>query len=151
MELCTYFKPYTTSRHEIVKSHLIRALDSSPSLTVLAEPPIPNSSLRTDFRVTSEAGSSEFDLTIIALSSIHARTVSTITRSKLSLADPIPPPASLASTSLPAFALTLGGAMEESAAETLRGWREELGPSYSFLIRRISIALLRKRAMMWRF
>jgi hypothetical protein len=41
--------------------------------------------------------------------------------------------------------------MEESTVETLRGWREELGPSYSFLMRRISVVLLQKRARMWRF
>jgi hypothetical protein len=41
--------------------------------------------------------------------------------------------------------------MEDSTVDTLRGWWDELGPSCSFLVRRISVVLLQKRARMWRF
>jgi hypothetical protein len=39
--------------------------------------------------------------------------------------------------------------MEESAMETLREWKEELGLSYWFLVRRMAVTLLRARATMW--
>jgi hypothetical protein len=50
-----------------------------------------------------------------------------------------------------ALAFTLGESMEDSTVDTLQGWREELGSSCSFLVRRISVVLLQKRARMWRF
>jgi hypothetical protein len=50
-----------------------------------------------------------------------------------------------------ALILSLGGAMEETAAETLRGWKEELRPNHWFIIRRIAVTLSRARAMVWCF
>jgi hypothetical protein len=172
-ELCKGFLLVATSRHDSVKRQIAHSLKSCPSFEVVVEPTVPGTDVRTDLRVTSDTGVKEFDLTIIALSSVEARTISTSTRSKLSLDDPRPSLESVASSSLQAvlahaakdkvnkyqhlqvpfgaLAFTLGGAAEDSAMETLRGWREELGPSYSFLMRRISVVLLQMRAKIWKF
>jgi hypothetical protein len=172
-ELCDAYPPFSTSRHEIIKRQLISSLRSCPSFTVDSEPTDRATGLRTDFKVTSHNGVKEFDLSIISISTIHSRAVSTATFNKLSAADPSPSPSSLASACLQsiladkakekedkyrhvqvpfgAFVLSIGGGMEESAMETLKGWKEELGPSYWFLVRRMSVSLLKARATVWCF
>jgi hypothetical protein len=48
--------------------------------------------------------------------------------------------------------ISLGGMLEDKAVKELETWKEAVGAaSYGFMLRRISVTLLRARAQVWRF
>jgi hypothetical protein len=176
-EICPSFNPWTTARHEIVKRQMISHISSNPSLSVKAEPRVVNApnNLRTDFRVTSESGVSEYDLTIISLATQDAMAADKKTRRNLSLSIPSISPLALSKASIQSslqaavqkkvtkyerfltvpfhpIVISLGGMLEDKAVKELERWREAIGgASYGFMMRRISVTLLRARARVWRF
>jgi hypothetical protein len=62
------FPPWITARHEEIKRFIIPAINANPALVAVPEPPIAGSTLRTDFRVTSHSGATEYELSVISLS-----------------------------------------------------------------------------------
>jgi hypothetical protein len=179
-ENCAFFPPFTTARHEIIKRQMISTLDSILSLTVLKEPPIPNSAKRTDFRVTSDAGITEYDLTIVSIASKEARQSSRRARQDLLSSQSLCQSASLPildlskaslqtilnkraqiknATYVPLLDVTfsplvisLGGTVENASLEAMEAWKEVVGESsHGFLMRRISVVLARARARVWQF
>jgi hypothetical protein len=156
---------------------MISHISFNPSLSVKAEPRVVNApnNLRTDFRVTSESGVSEYDLTIISLATQDAMAADKKTRRDLSLSNPSISPLALSKASIQSslqaavqkkvtkyerfltvpfhpIVISLGGMLEDKAVKELERWREAIGgASYGFMMRRISVTLLRARARVWRF
>jgi hypothetical protein len=154
---------------------MISTLYHHPSLTLLKEPPIPNSAKRTDFRVTSRAGISEYDLTIVPAASKEARQSPKRARQDLASQSPSLPILDLSNASLQTIlnkraqiknttyvpllnvpfsplVISLGGTVENVSLDAVEAWKEVVGESsHGFLMRRISVVLARARARVWQF
>jgi hypothetical protein len=169
------FPPWIIARHEEIKRFIISAINANPSLVAVPEPPIAGSTLRTDFRVTSHSGATEYDLSVISLSAVkHSKSALRSLQHLSSFDSPLPLPdrvkASIQQTlssaaeikinkytpiltvPFPPLLMPLGGMMEKSAVVQMERWKAEIGESsYWFLMRRMSVCLLRARAKVWRF
>jgi hypothetical protein len=175
-EICSWFEPRTTARHEQAKWAMVTALKAIPEITVTAEPRVPRKTEeRTDFRVTSHDGVTEYDLTIVSIASQSARTSSRQARTRLSSSNPPLPLSDLNKASLQSIltkpyesknakyiplltvpfqplVFSVGGMMEDKSLKAMEGWREAMGEgSWQFLMRRISMILTKARAEVWHF
>jgi hypothetical protein len=155
-EVCTARANFRLARHEMVKKVVMATLESIPDVSVEAEPVVPGSNLRTDFRVSGSAattgGRSEYDLTIVSLASAEAVGLSVeeyldrVRREKEAkyrgkTATPFHP-----------VVMSSGGAMEAKTWEILQHWSKVLSPGQlSYLIKRISCILVKSRAKVFKF
>jgi hypothetical protein len=155
-EVCPARPKWRIARHEQLKHALADALARSPSLgKVRLEPFVPGTHLRTDLSLsgsqTSGTGPQEFDITIISLASGQFRSTDPAKNTlqqvlgRAAQAKNTKYAAKTASKFVP-LVFSLGGAMEKQCSTTLQGWREHMPVgSHSFLLKRISILLLRAR------
>jgi len=169
-EVCDGRPPWTLARHEQVKRLLITTLSAAPDLRVDAEPVVPGSSDRTDFRVTGPSGVREFDLTVVSLSTVaarraseapHARQDSTsLERASASVSAILSVAASAKVAkyahripySFSPFVVSIGGSLDGAALKALQDWRTSLSPaSMDWLMCRLSLVLLKARAHSWAF
>jgi hypothetical protein len=179
-EICPSFEPATTERHEETKRAMITLLKSLPNIQVDREPcvlnsPNPLKPLRTDFRVISGEGITEYDVSIVSIAAQKARTSSNQARKAAESQDPPPSTSDLAklfiqniltrranekkklygpllNVPFAPLCMTVGGMIEKEAMEAMEGWKEAVGEGgYQFMMRRISIFLARARAKVWRF
>jgi hypothetical protein len=154
---------------------MISAPKAIPEIKVTPEPRVPTSAERTDFRVTSHDGVTEYDVTIISIASQSAQTSSRQATRDLSSSTPpllisdinkaslqrIPsePYRSKNSKYLPLLTvpfqplvISLGGMVEDRTMDAMEAWRGAMGDgSWQFLMRRISVILTRTRAEVWHF
>jgi hypothetical protein len=159
---------------------MVSLLKSMPQIKVDREPrvlnsPNPDKPLRNDFRVISNVGITEYDLSIISFAAKKARDASAKARTAAASQDPPLPPPDLAKHSIQSIltrrakekkqkycplltvpfvplCMTVGGMLEKEAMESLEGWKEVVGAGgYTFMMRRISVFLARARAKVWRF
>jgi hypothetical protein len=155
-EVCPARPKWRIARHELLKHTLADTLGRSPSLgRVRLEPFVPQSHLRTDLSLSgsqaSGAGPQEFDITIVSLASGQFRSTdpakNTIQQvlGRAAQAKNTKYAARTASKFVP-LVFSLGGAMETQCSTTLQSWMEHMPfGSHSFLLKRISILLLRAR------
>jgi hypothetical protein len=155
-EVCPARPKWRIARHEQLKHTLANALARSPSLgKVRIEPFVAGTHLRTDISISgsqlSGTGPQEFDLTILSLASSQFRSTdpakNTLQQvlSRAAQAKINKYAARTASKFVP-LVFSLGGAMEKQCSSTLHSWRDHMPlGSHSFLLKRISILLLRAR------
>jgi hypothetical protein len=155
-EVCPARPKWRIARHELLKHTLADALTRSPSLgKVRVEPFVPGSHLRTDISISGSqangTGPQEFDITIVSLASSQFRSTdpnkNTLQQvlSRAAQAKNTKYASSTASKFVP-LVFSLGGGMETQCSSTLQSWRDHMPfGTHSFLLRRISILLLRAR------
>jgi hypothetical protein len=173
-ELCAGRKNWRLARHEVVKKTLVSHLRSVDNTLVHVEPFVPGTDMRTDFRVSGPAApsgtSAEFDLTIVAPTSVDAlrvpirvsahcsnkfiqgavkdrlvtylRDVSDAKRRKYG--------GKTASRFVP-LAMTSGGTLSSASLSTFKHWRSLPGATFPFLLSHLSVLLVRARAEHFRF
>jgi hypothetical protein len=146
-------------------------VDREPRVLNAAHPSNPNKSLRTDFRVISGDGITEYDVSIIPIAAQKARTSSNQARTAAASQDPPLSISDLAKGSIQSIltrraiekkklygpllnvpfaplCITVGGMLENEAMESMEGWKEVVGEGgYRFMMRRISVFLARARGV----
>jgi hypothetical protein len=150
-------------------------VDREPRVLRATHPSNPNKALRTDFRVTTGNGITEYDVSIISIAAKTAQTsadqarslatsqdrpLSSLDIAKSSIQNILTKPAKekkklycpLLTVPFAPLCITVEGMVEKEAMEQLDAWREVVGePGYRFMMRRISMYLARARAKVWRF
>jgi hypothetical protein len=155
-EACQARPPWRIARHEQLKHALADALSRSSSLgRVTIEPFVPGTHLRTDIALSgcqaSGSGPQEFDLTILSLTSTQFQSTDPAKNTIQQILGRAAQAkrtkyATRTATKFVPLVLSLGGAMEKECSETLQGWRDHMPVgTHSFLLKRISILLLRAR------
>ena len=166
-EACIHRPKWTLARHEQVKYAIADGLKACPSLGQLTiEPYVPGTELRTDIKLSGsrEAGTSaqEFDITIVSLGSSLLQRASDraqqdeelICHSNKVLQDRLKRAATAKKTKYSAVAssrfrplvFSSGGAMEGECRKVFEEWRSLMAVgSYEFLLKRLSLLLLRAR------
>jgi hypothetical protein len=182
-EICPSFAPATTERHEETKKSMISLFKSMPDIHVDREPRVlnathpsnPKKDLRTDFRVITGDGITEYDVSIISIAAKTARTSSDEARKAAASQSSPLPILDLAQSSIQniltkranekkklycplltvpfaPLCIAFGGMVEKEAMAQLDAWREVVGEAgYRFMMRRINMYLARARAKVWRF
>ena len=155
-EVCPARPKWRIARHELLKHTLADALGRCPSLgKVRIEPYIPGTHLRTDISISGSqangTGPQEFDITIVSLASSQFRSTdpnkNTLQHvlSRAAQAKNTKYASRTASKFVP-LVFSLGGGMETQCSSTLQSWKDHMPfGTHSFLLRRISILLLRAR------
>ena len=166
-EACIHRPKWTLARHEQVKYAIADGLKACPSLGQLTiEPYVPGTELRTDIKLSGsrEAGTSaqEFDITIVSLGSSLLQRASDraqqdeelVCHSNKVLQDRLKRAATAKKTKYSAVAssrfrplvFSSGGAMEGECRKVFEEWRSLMTVgSYEFLLKRLSLLLLRAR------
>jgi hypothetical protein len=159
----------------LLKSMSQIKVDREPRVLNPRHPSDPSRDLRTDFRVTSGKGITEYDVSIISINAQKARTSAKQARTAAASQDPPLSPPDLAKHSIQnvltrratekkklygtllnvpfaPLCITVGGMLEKEAMEAMEAWREVVGEGgYTFMMRWISVFLARARAKVWRF
>lgn len=155
-EVCPARPKWRIARHELLKYTLVDALSRCSSLgKVRAEPYVSGTHLRTDISISgcqaNGTGPQEFDITIVSLASSQFRSTDPNKNtpqqvlSRAAQAKNTKYAARTASKFVP-LVFSLGGAMETQCSSTLQSWKDHIPfGTHSFLLRRISILLLRAR------
>ena len=155
-EICPARPKWRIARHELLKHTLVDVLTRCPSLgKVRIEPYVPGTHLRTDISISGSqangTGPQEFDITIVSLASSQFRSTDPNKNtpqqvlSRAAHAKSTKYAARTASKFVP-LVFSLGGAMETQCSSTLQSWKDHMPfGTHSFLLRRISILLLRAR------
>ena len=172
-EVCHQRHPWTLWRHEAVKNAIGNALGTLHGITARLEPPTHGTSRRNDISIVSRSGpirSEEFDISVVSLASQAARAAvappqTTQDPTPLALASilankHLDSTASAKRRREPAldaprpaqhrpftpFIFSLGGLMESGTRDALQLWKTVMtGGAYSYMIRRLTLALLRAR------
>jgi hypothetical protein len=173
-ESCRHRPKWTLARHEQVKYAIADGLKRCPSLGQLTiEPYVPGTQLRTDLKLSGsrQAGTSaqEFDITIVSLSSSQLQRASdrahqqqqdelqdgglvSHTKKLLDLRLERAAKAkrtkysSISSSRFRPLVFSSGGAMEGECRKVFEEWRSLMTVgSYEFLLKRLSLLLLRAR------
>ena len=155
-EVCPARPKWRIARHELLKHTLVDVLTRCPSLgKVRIEPYVPGTHLRTDISISGSqangTGPQEFDITIVSLASSQFRSTDPNKNtpqqvlSRAAHAKSTKYAARTASKFVP-LVFSLGGAMETQCSSTLQSWKDHMPfGTHSYLLRRISILLLRAR------
>jgi hypothetical protein len=137
---------------------MISLLKSIPDIKVDREPRVlnakhpsdPSRDLRTDFRVISGEGITEYDVSIVSIAAQKARTSSDQARTAAASEDPPLSTSDLAKSSIQSIltrraiekkklyspllnvpfaplCITVGGMLEKEAMESMEGWKEVVG------------------------
>jgi hypothetical protein len=155
-EVCTGRANFRLARHELVKHALMNTLDTIAETTVEAEPLVPGSNLRTDFRVSGQAattgGRSEYDLTIVSLAAAGRSGQSVSDYLESVRMEKMAKYSSRTATPFHPVVLGSGGAIESKSLEILKGWNKLLSlGQMDHLLRKISCILVRSRAKVFKF
>jgi hypothetical protein len=170
-DVCSGRAPWTLARHEQVKRVLASSLQGSQDLTVVLEPTIPGTGLRTDFRVTStRGGPKEFDLTIVSLATVEAERAARnlspeedasewreATRGmqavlEVAMRKKVAKYAGRVAVPFVPLVVSIGGGLEDGTLKAMKEWREVMKDSqWSGMLSRISVTLLRARSHFWHF
>lgn len=173
-EVCESRSNWRLARHEMVKKLLMRHIGTAKGTKVKAEPAIPGSHLRTDFRVTGAASvcgaASEFDLTIVSLHSGDSDAAfkraaryanDDTTASQLgdlqvegamesAWEEKDRKYSDITATPFQPLVMTTGGAVSKATMKCFDHWRP-LVRSWSFMTMCISMTLVRSRAKHFTF
>jgi hypothetical protein len=167
VEICAHRSPWTLSRHENAKRVIYQALKSTQGVRAHMEPFAIDSDRRNDLRIegsqSSGLSSEEIDLSIVSLASQRsvavslppdtpedapaAEKASKLIHKRLSMVAARKRRDQPTST-LPfrPVIISLGGVMEKEAMDVFRTWKGVMtGGVWSFLIRRLSLCLLKAR------
>jgi hypothetical protein len=166
-EVCPHKSKWTVARHEQVKKVIAGTLNIIPDIEVHLEPFISDTThRRNDIRVSGSHASGlanhEYDISIVSLGSVQARTTvcppgftgSTLERASATVHKFLDSVSREKFRNLPSSAATpftplifsLGGVMEHRTAQALHTWGEVLPPhSHRMLCIRLSLTLLRAR------
>jgi hypothetical protein len=167
-DLCSARPNWRLARHEVVKKSLMRHLSSIPQVAITPEPPVPDSNMRTDFRITGVASplgvSSELDLTIVAPTSAQALASAPLSitsfhgaqqqlQKHLQLIANEKNTKYSGKTATPFLPLVIssGGTMGQDAKRAFELWKQVSPSPFPFLKTHISLLLLRARAKFFSF
>jgi hypothetical protein len=155
-EVCTGRANFRLARHEILKHTIMSVLKSVAGATVEAEPFVPGSNLRTDFRVSGRAattgGRSEYDLTVVSLAAAGARNQSVAEYLESIRKEKVAKYGGKTATPFHPVVMSSGGALEKQTLEVFKGWNKHLSPGQmNYLIRKISCILVKSRAKVFKF
>jgi hypothetical protein len=172
-EVCALRGPWMLWRHEAVKNAIGSALGSLKGITARLEPPTHGTTRRNDISIVSRSGpirSEEFDISITSLASQTAleatvapgatedatalstaallanKHLDSIARAKNRFEPALSAPRPSQHRPFTPLVFSVGGLMEKGTRDALKLWKSVMaGGSYSYMVRRVSLALLRAR------
>ena len=164
---------WTLWRHEAVKNTIGNALGTLQGLTASLEPPTHGANRRNDISIVSRSGplrSKEFDISVVSLASQATRTIvappqmnqdatplsigavlahkhlDSTASAKRRLEPALDAPRPTQHHPFTPLIFSLGGLMESGTRDALHLWKGVMARvAYSYMIRRLTLALLRAR------